>query len=243
MRQIQETLPCSMELRRLNPRLEQPLVPSEYALVPSEYTKVRALVRISQGWHMLNEARSALVEAAACKVFYEDCEPDPIEAIYRCRFYLDDAALRLYSSCEHLLMCVTFYWGLSVPHSREAMLVRVIKAAEKSNLPEVSGDVSTSLRGLAQDWNECRKYRNEWVHNERPAIDGLDWEMSFTSWRADNIPDISPAILNEMGWPTKTSGKVLRIGTGRKIDDLHQVIKNAYCQLFSVYERFAEMLN
>jgi hypothetical protein len=227
MQEIQSTLPYSMELRHLNPRLTNPL-----GGLSSKHAKIRAFVRLSQGWHMLNEARSALVEAAACKVFYEDCEPNPIEAIYRCRFYLDDAALRLYSSCEHLLKCVGFYWSLR----QHSSLDRVIAEAEKSASPEVSGEVAAILRGLTKDWEECMKYRNYWVHNERPSVAGLDWEVSFRSGNAES--EIPPQILKAMGSPTKVSA----VTVGTKIDELYLVVKNAYCQLFDVYRRFAPLV-
>jgi hypothetical protein len=238
MEQIQLGLPRSFELRNLNPCLLNPI------FVPgSEHTKIRAHVRLSQGWHLLNEARSALIEAEACKVFYEECEPNPVEAIYRCRFYLDDAALRLYSSCEHLLKSVTFYWGLSLAaKSRDSLLVKVVAAAEKSGLPLVSGDVTTSLRGLTTDWTECKKYRDDWVHNERPGIDGLDWEVSFKSGNAPDIPAEIVHALKESGYPVAASGKSVSIGIGRKIAELHRVVRNAYCQLFGVYEHLAPLL-
>ncbi len=235
MKQIQEGLPRSLELQNLNPCLVNPLV-----ALGSKQEKVRAHVRLSQGWHLLNEARSALIEAEACRVFYEECEPNSVEAIYRCRFYLDDAALRLYSSCEHLLRGVTFYWGLSLQSkSRSSLLAKVITAAEKSTLPEVSGDVTTSLRGLTKDWEECKKYRDDWVHNERPGIDGLGWEVLFKPWNAGDIP---PTILKALGFPPTSSGKSVTLGTGRKIGDLQRVVRNVYCQLFGIYERLAPML-
>jgi hypothetical protein len=220
--------------------LENPLV-----ALGSEHTKIRAHVRLSQGWHLLNEARLALIEAEACKVFYEECEPNPVEAVYRSRFYLDDAALRLASSCEHLLWCVTFYWGLGLPKKSKSriFLGPVIAKAEKSSLPQVSGDVATSLRGLAtdSDWAQCKQYRNDWVHNERPGIDGLDWEVL---WNVQD-KDIPPAIvqaLKELGYPATASGQSASVGTGRKIGELHRVVRNAYCQLFCVYERLAPLL-
>ena len=40
------------------------------------------------GWHMLNQARLALVGAEACKVFYEEVEVNPTEALYRCQYLL-----------------------------------------------------------------------------------------------------------------------------------------------------------
>jgi Cthe_2314-like HEPN len=237
MEQIQMGLPRSLELRNLNPCLEDPL--ATLGSKGTKLIKIQAYVRLSQGWHLLNEARSALIEAEACKVFYEEREPNPVEALYRCRFYLDDAALRLCSSCEHLLQCVNFYWGLGVPIKSRDLFRKVITETERSNLPEVSGEVTTSLRGVTTtEWEECKKYRNNWVHNERPGIDGLDWEVSFKS---RNVQDIPAAILEELRIPV-VPRKSIRVGTGRKIAELHRVVRNAYCQLFGVYERLAPLV-
>jgi hypothetical protein len=241
MDQIRAELPRSLDLRNLNPCLVNPLV-----ALDSEHKKIRARIRLSQGWHLLNEARTALIEAGACMVFYKECEPNANEAVCRCRFYLDDAALRLCSSCEHLLRCVKLYWGLSLPtKTRDSLLVKVITAAEKSNLPQVSGDVTTSLRGLRTDWAECKKYRDDWVHNERPAIKGLDWEVSFTSWNAQNMPPALVQVLKDSGYPVpvRGSGKSVSVGAGRKIDKLHRIVRSAYGQLFGVYERLAPLLD
>jgi hypothetical protein len=107
MEAIHLGLPYAMTLRDVLPYLVDPLCGGQWPM-----DKMRARVRLSDGWHMLNQARGALVESEACKLFYEEVEPDPDEARYHCRFYLDDAALRLYSSCEHLLWCVVAYWNL-----------------------------------------------------------------------------------------------------------------------------------
>jgi hypothetical protein len=178
-------------------------------------------------------------------VFYVECEPNPIEAIYRCRFYLDDAALRLCSSREHLLKCVKLYWSLSLPAKpRVSLLVKVVTAAEKSNQPQVSGDVTTSLQGLGTDWAECNTYRNNWVHNERPGIEGLHWEISFQPRDAQDMPPAIVEAFKDSGYPVPVagSGKSVSVRTGRRIDELHRIVRNAYCQLFGVYERLAPLL-
>jgi hypothetical protein len=234
MEQIHASLPYSLELRNLNPCLENPL-----AKLGSEHAKSHAHVRLSQGWHLLNEARTALIEAEACKAFYEECEPNPVEAVYRCRYYLDDAILRLYPSCEHLLRSVIFYWSLSIPKVRNSLLEKVIAAAESSGIPEVSGDVTASLRSLATDWKECKKYRDDWVHNERPALQGLEFEVLFKKWNEADIPE---PILRALGISPKASGSKIVVGKGRTISDLNGVARNSYCQLFGVYERLVPLL-
>jgi len=134
MEQIHLGLPYSMTLRDVLPYLADPL-----AVPPVRMGKMQARVRLSDGWHMLNQARIALVEAEACTIFYEEYQRNHTEALYRCQYYLDDAALRLHSSCEHMLRSVVTHWALSVPkkkgsseESRDSLLVRVIKAAGQS---------------------------------------------------------------------------------------------------------------
>jgi hypothetical protein len=115
MEQIHLALPYSMALRDAHPYLADVFA----APFVVGMNQMQARLRLSDGWHMLNQARAALIEAEACKIFYEQIQPDPTEAIYRCRFYLDDAALRLHSSCEHLLGCIAVRWDLHAPVSRK----------------------------------------------------------------------------------------------------------------------------
>jgi hypothetical protein len=240
MERIHAGLPRSIELRNLNSCLENPLV-----ALGSGPTKVHGHVRLYQGWHLLNEARIALIEADACKLFYEECQPNPIEAIYRCRFYLDDAALRLYSSCEHLLQSVNLYWGLGVPIKSRGLFAKVIAEAEKSNLPELSADVATGLRGLGPDWEACKKYRNDWVHNERPGIAGLERELSFGPRNAQDIPPAIVKAIKDSGHLLSVtgSGKSVSVRGGLEINELRRIVRNAYCQLLGVYERLAPLLD
>jgi hypothetical protein len=116
MQHIQNALPRSYDLRHKIPHFEDLL--SGLPLRGIGFAKHRGMIGLIDGWHMINQARIALVEAEACKVFYEEVRPDPTEAKYRSRFYLDDAALRLYSSCEHLLWHTVYYWDLSLRESR-----------------------------------------------------------------------------------------------------------------------------
>jgi hypothetical protein len=115
MEQIHLALPYSMGLRDAHPYLAD-VVAAPFVGI----SEIQARVRLLDGWHMLNQARAALIEAEACKIFYEQIQPNPTEAIYRCRFYLDDAALRLHSSCEHLLGCIAVRWDLRAPVSRKS---------------------------------------------------------------------------------------------------------------------------
>lgn len=108
MEEIHLGLPYAMTLRDALPYLADPFEGASSLGID----KLQARVRLSDGWHMLNQSRTALVEAEACKVFYEEFQPKPSEARYRCRFYLDDAAFRLQSSCEHLVRSIAIHWNL-----------------------------------------------------------------------------------------------------------------------------------
>src|ERR1017187_8875321 len=76
MEQIHSELPYSMTLRGVLPYLADPL-----AVRFVKMGQMRARVRLSYGWHMLNQARIALVEADACASFYEDLQHNHIEAL------------------------------------------------------------------------------------------------------------------------------------------------------------------
>jgi len=236
MEQINAGLPRSFELQKLHPYLE---TENPFVILGCEQTKARAQVRLSQGWHLLNEGRTALVEADACKVFYEECEPNPVEAIYWRRFYLDDASLRLCSSGEHLLQCVNFYWKLGVPPKRIS-LQKVVTAAEKSNVPDVNAVAARTLRSLTTEWDDCKKYRNDWVHNERPGIAGLAWEISFSD--KQSVPRQMAQVLKQSGYPSTATVRSIGFGTGRQIGELDRVVRTVFCQLFRAYEGVAPLV-
>lgn len=243
MEQIQSALPRSMALTDTLPSLADPL-----AAPLVRISKMRARVRLSDGWHMLNEARIALVEAEACAIFYEECQRDHTEAVYWCRYYLDDAALRLHSSCEHLLRSVDFHWALKVPkkgplagESRDSLIRRVLKTAKQSKDRQVRVDVGKLLEQLrsSKAWKACMKYRNDWVHNRLPPITGLAPDIAFKTF--DYEKELPRAILEDMGLERK-KGIGMTVGVGRDISALRETARSAYCELLRVYEGLAGIL-
>jgi hypothetical protein len=244
MEQIHLGLPYSMTLRDVLPYLADPLIAPHVSIRMME-----ARVRLSYGWHMLNQARIALVEAEACTIFYEECQHNHTEALYRCQYYLDDAALRLHSSCEHMLRSVIYHWALSVPEkkssfdeSRDSLLVRVLKAAEQSKQSQARVDVGKLLRQLrsSKDWKPCMKHRNDWVHNQLPAITGLFPDIGFGR-NIDYEKILPPSVLKDLGLEGKRCD-ALSVEIGRDISVLRGVVRNAYGELFGVYEGLANLL-
>ena len=243
MEKIHLGLRRSMTLRDVLPHLADPLAPPRVRI-----EKMRARVRLSNGWHMLNQAHIALVEAEACTIFYEECQPDHTEALYRCRYYLDDAALRLHSSCEHMLRSVISHWALTVPEkkssldkSRDSILVRVLKTAEHSKHSQVRVDVAKILRQLrsSKAWKACMKHRHDWVHNRLPATSGLFEDITFRT--IDYEKEVPRAILKELGLKRKR-GDAMTVGIGREISVVREAVRSAYGELFRVCEGLAKIL-
>jgi len=246
MQEIHLQLPVSVQLRQILPHLADPLAVEIVAI-----SKMRARVRLSYGWHMLNQARIALVEAEACTIFYEEYRHNHIEALYRCLYYLDDAALRLHSSSEHMLRSVVFHWTLDVPEkhpddgtgdspkeSRESqsLLVRVLKKAQDSKDAQ---DVAKLLRGLrsSKAWKACMKHRHDWVHNRLPAINGIFPDISFST--VDFEKELPPVVRKSLGLK---KGVRMSFGVGQDINLVRENARNAYVELFAVYEGLAKLL-
>lgn len=124
--------------------------------------------------------RYALSECAAHGVFYREVTQPPNEmaAVHFERYYVDDAALRLYSAAEHLANALIFMLQIGdqdlEPYregrtSQQAIVGRFL-AEKKPDLP-----VSRLVRDLADssEWQTAIAYRNEWVHGQPPTVEGL----------------------------------------------------------------------
>ena len=61
-----------------------------------------AQLQILTAWNFLNESHLALTEAEACRIWHSEFRepPDTKAATYFCRYFLDDAVLRLYAGVE-----------------------------------------------------------------------------------------------------------------------------------------------
>jgi hypothetical protein len=250
MEQIHLALPYSLLLRDALPQLADP-----FAVPHVGVRKMKARVRLSDGWHMLNQARLALLEAEACTIFYDEIQRDHIEALYHCRYYLDDAALRLCSSCEHMSQSVILHWSLSIPKnnpldgadrssgaSRDGSLVLALKAAEQSKDGHVRTEVARVLRRLrsSRAWKACVKYRHDWVHSRLPATGGLSSNIIFET--LDNEKAFPPEILRYFGLKKGLKCEKMSIGMGQDISVLRETMRNAFGELFRAYEGLARLL-
>jgi len=250
MEQIHLALPYSMLLRDTLPILADP-----FAAPLVGTRKMRARVRLSDGWHMLNQARQALIEAEACTVFYEEIQSKYTESLYYCRYYLDDATFRLCSSCEHMVQSVVLQWTLSMPkkdasvgakrssdESREGSLGLVLKATWPSDYGQTRKEVLKLLSKLrsSRAWKACVKHRNDWVHCRIPATSGLFPNIMFETVEYGKA--FPPEILKLLGRKEGQKCERMSFGEGSDICVLREVVRSAYCELFGVYEGFAKIL-
>ena len=125
----------------------------------------------------LNGAAHALSEAFAHQIWYleKTNPPDELGAIYFRKYYLDDAALRLYSAGEHLadgilMMMEIDKSALKIKGSSKQIKLGNYLITQKSEHP-----VSRIVDELAHStiWLQTLKYRNDWVHEQPPLITGL----------------------------------------------------------------------
>lgn len=169
-RQIESTLPNSVSLQHTVFRFSTPLV--------GEDESIRKAQRYFRGgWHLLNESRFALIEAESCRIWYGELKKPTSKssALWFQRYYLDDAALRLYSSCSHILKAIKLYWGLELGKKRRGQTpVMETREALAKKLPRSM--VVTALRAIESsgNWAQCVSYRNRWVHEDRPAVVALE---------------------------------------------------------------------
>lgn len=126
----------------------------------------------------MSESRYALLESFAHKIWFleKSNPPDEVTGVFFARYYADDTALRLYSAAEHLARAVVFVMNIndeSIKNKRAGSRFGTVwKILSES---EPSHPISQSIDKLysADDWKRTINYRNSWVHNQPPIIEGL----------------------------------------------------------------------
>lgn len=105
--------------------------------------------------------------------------PLEIEACKYGKFYADDAALRLYAAAEHVANFIVAFMHI------EQDELKPYKKNEHSSLAATVGkyiidkkpddEITSIIQKLINDNNYCNaiSYRNEWVHEQPPLIEGL----------------------------------------------------------------------
>ena len=122
----------------------------------------------------------ALFEARAHHHYYtiKAQPPNGFSAIFFSRYYLDDAALRLYSSGEHLANAIRHLYEIPPQDlkkfrvDRTSMQVAIAKYM-KANQPKDPLTKALQTLGKSSAWTFTMDYRNNWVHQQPPSISGL----------------------------------------------------------------------
>ncbi|MDP2886062.1 MAG: hypothetical protein Q8P51_13700 [Ignavibacteria bacterium] len=123
----------------------------------------------------------ALDQAYASLVWFRGVHPQaPLEteACMRGKFYSDDAALRLYATAEHIANFIVAFLeieksALGPYEEKNASRAHVVG---KYLMRELSThEVSLAVKDLLteKNWGEAMNYRNIWVHEQPPLIEGV----------------------------------------------------------------------
>ena len=128
----------------------------------------------------LREARYALLEAIAHKIWHleKSNPPNELAAVFFGRFYVDDAALRLYSAAEHLAKAIVYMFDISddkLKDNRKGAGSRFV-AVKKIMVNEqpATHPVTMAINELynSSEWKKTICYRDTWVHNQPPIVKG-----------------------------------------------------------------------
>jgi hypothetical protein len=175
LQEIRAALPSAVR------RLKEVLPSWARMFLGSEAAGDATLRGLWDGWDLLCEANVALGEAEACWIWYTELRGPPNEASarYFSRYYLDDAALRMHASSQHMLKAIKAHFDV-----RGAKLTRKVTPLErtiealKHKKPKTLAVRWLRALNSNSDWTECEDYRNRWAHNKRPALVGLETNLT-----------------------------------------------------------------
>jgi hypothetical protein len=158
-----------------------------------------AAVCLQDAVNTLAEARYALIEALAHKIWYsEKAEPkndtaNSLASVFFTRFYTDDIALRLHSAGEHLAEAIVDMLEIGKQELKPYEKRRVSRQSIVGNYlrkEKPTHQITMAILSLADssEWQDTIKYRDEWVHSQPPLIKGLGivykrgqrWKLSET---------------------------------------------------------------
>lgn len=127
------------------------------------------------------DAVYALRQAYANLIWFREDAPDApqeLNACNFCKFYIDDVALRLYASAEHIRNFVIGFFDIQKPSlklfgKRGSSKFDIVSKYLYKEMP--SHAMTVAIRELLSngDWEKVIDYRNTWVHQQPPLIAGL----------------------------------------------------------------------
>jgi hypothetical protein len=139
-----------------------------------------ALIYFRDSFHTLEEAIYALSECFAYQVWYLEKKepPNKMTAAFFGRYYLDDAALRLYSAAEHLANGIIMMLEITdkdlKPYKQKKTSQRSVVGnfmREQKPCHPITKIVANLEK--SKEWRATMRYRNRWVHEQPPTVKDL----------------------------------------------------------------------
>jgi len=128
----------------------------------------------------LLSVRFALHEYHANRIWYQEKSTPPNEpfALVMMKYYIDDATARLYATGEHLANAIICMLDINdsqlEPYRKDRTSQQsIVGHYLAKELPD--SPITHAIINLAKskEWSKSIEYRNEWVHDQPPSIEGL----------------------------------------------------------------------
>lgn len=126
----------------------------------------------------LNEVRLALKESLSCRLYYlERISPQNVNsAVFFSKYYIDDAALRIYAMGEHLAKAILYMFELDMANIPKQTDKTSLQCRVGNYLKDQMPDhpMTKAITALVNDpnWDKTIDYRNTWIHDQPPIIEG-----------------------------------------------------------------------
>ena len=178
----------------------------------------------------------ATFESRAHRAWYREVRdpPNVLNSLWAEKYFLDDAALRLYSGGEHLANAIVAMLDLGKTDldpftAKQSSLQTAVGRYLLKKRPELPH--SAVIRSLVDcpEWSTAIRYRNDWVHGQPPHLVGL-----------------GVAFKRERRWRVDDEGRTnLYIGQGDQatltVEELRRFIETAFRALLESGEQFVEI--
>lgn len=127
----------------------------------------------------LNEVRLALKESLSCRLHYLErtSPPNKNRAVFFSKYYIDDAALRIYAMGEHLAKAILYMFELDMASIPKSSDKTSLQCRVGNYLKDEMADhtITKAITALVNDpnWVKTIGYRNTWVHDQPPLVENM----------------------------------------------------------------------
>jgi hypothetical protein len=178
-----------------------------------------SLACLSDAGYRLQEMHLGLHESYACLAWYREEAPQYMEfqAVLTSKFYLDHIAMLLYAAAEDIAAFVVnflecgddfVHFGQRLRNRQTTSNAARVGMFMRQQYPD--HDITNIIVTLHQtpEWNHALEYRNKWVHEQLPIVEGLGMQFN----RLSRISPDGTSISLSSGSPSEyTVDQLLRI--------------------------------